>query len=293
MPKENKIIPTILNTAIFIIMEIAAFNMLVNNGELQDIWVARVSHKIMANVWGKTESVKYYFSLKKQNELLAQENFQINEELRAYKTAEAIKTNEERMNLDSLKEVDGFKYTHATIVKNSRNKQHNYIIIDKGSADGIGSHAGIISSHGVIGIIDVVGKHYSYALSLMNSEVSVSARLNEEGAVGPLIWDGRSTNGAVLKEIPLQYKFEPGDTVWTSGYSSIFPADIPLGITGESKIVNGATNEIQVTLFQDFSALRYVTVVNNTGLDEISALEESQNKTKEEKQKEAKEAQKK
>jgi hypothetical protein len=26
---------------------------------------------------------------------------------------------------------------------------------------------------------------------------------------------------------PSQYKFNPGDTVYTSGYSSIFPSDIP------------------------------------------------------------------
>lgn len=281
MPKESKIIPTIINTVIFIILEIAAFSLLTKNGELQEIWISRVGHQFMAKAWGQSESIKYYFSLKKQNEILAEENFTLNEELRAYKTAAAIAATENYMDIEYLKATDGFTYTPARIVKNSRNKQHNYIIINKGSEDGLGTHAGLISSHGVIGIIDAVGKHHSYALSFMNSEVSISARLGNEGAVGPLIWDGRTTNGAILKEIPLQYKFQPGDTVWTSGYSSIFPADIPLGVTGESKIVNGATNEIKVTLFQDYTAIRYVTVVNNTGLDEIEALEAKEAQGKE------------
>jgi rod shape-determining protein MreC len=68
-------------------------------------------------------------------------------------------------------------------------------------------------------------------------------------------------------------EFAQGDTVYTSGYSSIFPPDIPLGTAGEAKIVNGATYEIEVTLLEDFSALRYVTVVDNTGQNEIDSLE--------------------
>ena len=107
----------------------------------------------------------------------------------------------------------------------------------------------------------------------MNPEISISARLGSEGAVGPLTWDGVSTRGAVLKEIPLQYKFQKGDTVFTSGFSAIFPPDIPIGTTGDAKIVNGATNEIKVNLFQDFSTLKYVVVVENIGREEIMSLE--------------------
>ena len=49
----------------------------------------------------------------------------------------------------------------------------------------------------------------------------------------------------------------------------MFPPDIPLGVAGQSHVVNGATNEIEVNLFQDFSAIRYVTVVHNNSFDEI------------------------
>ena len=126
----------------------------------------------------------------------------------------------------------------------------------------------------MIGIVDAVSRHYSYAISFLNAEFSVSARIGNDGAAGPMCWDGRHNDSAVLKEIPLQYKFEPGDTVYTSGYSSIFPPDIPLGVTGERKIVNGATYEVSVELFMDFSALRYVTLVTNKELAEIESLEE-------------------
>jgi hypothetical protein len=53
----------------------------------------------------------------------------------------------------------------------------------------------------------------------------------------------------------------------------MFPADIPLGITGASKIVNGATYEIEISLFEDMSSLRYAIIVDNLDNDEIETLE--------------------
>ena len=64
-------------------------------------------------------------------------------------------------------------------------------------------------------------------------------------------------------------KFEEGDTVYTSGFSTIFPPDIPIGRITGSRIVNGATFEIKVSLFQDFSSVRHVCLVRNRDLDEI------------------------
>jgi rod shape-determining protein MreC len=104
--------------------------------------------------------------------------------------------------------------------------------------------------------------------------MSISARIGREGSVGPLTWNGRSSSGAILSEIPHHMEFEVGDTVYTSGYSSIFPPDIPLGVIGKSKIVNGATYEIDVTLFEDYGALRYVMIVGHLGKEEIKKLEE-------------------
>ena len=275
MPRERKIFPFVLHAAIFILLEIAALNMLRNNSELQGLWVSRMSHGFMARVWGGSENLRHYFSLNKENERLANENAVLNQQLKEYRDRE------DQAYSDSLtaefKAWGDFVYAPATIVKISRNKQHNYFIINKGAEDGVRPQSGIITGRGVVGIIDAVDKHYAYGLSFMNSEVSVSSRIGREGAVGPLSWDGVSVDKALLKEIPLQFKFSPGDTVWTSGYSAIFPPDIPLGVTGDSRVVNGAVNEIEVHLFENFTALRFVTVVENIGRDEILSLENLEN----------------
>lgn len=269
--RKGNLIYHLINAAIFIVLEVAALNMLKNNGALQGVWISKGVHSVMGSVWGGTQNLKQYFSLRKTNDALALENFELRQKLAELEALTEVNRSE-----GSGTSEGDYKYTPASIVKISNNTRHNYMIIGKGSEDGITEGCGVITGKGAIGVIDAVGSHHSYARSFKNHEMNISARLGKEGAVGPLSWDGLSSAGAILKEIPLHMEFQPGDTVYTSGFSSIFPPDIPLGVTGESKIVNGATYEIEVELFEDFGALRYVTVVENLGKDEIKSLEDKQ-----------------
>ena len=271
MARSRSVGARILCAAVFILLETAAIVMLNHNNSMQRLWTMRLSHGFMAKTWGFTQKVRGYFSLAGQNEELALENHRLREMIREYE--DAAKATD--ISLQSVARDDGFVYTPAQIIKSGTNSQHNYLILDKGSEDGIVQNSGIISSKGVIGIVDAVSRHYSYAISFLNTEVNISSRLGGTGAVGPLAWDGKNTDGAILKEIPLQYRYSPGDTVYTSGYSVIFPPDIPLGTAGDASIINGATNEITVNLFQDYTALKFVTIVRNTWAAEIEALEQT------------------
>ena len=260
-----------INAAIFIILEVAALNMLRNNGTFQKNWFARGGHAVMGTVWGGTQNLRQYFSLRSQNSALAQENFELRERILELEMIVSDKARTDRIVSDGI--AGGYRYIPADIVKISNNTQHNYIILGKGFKDGVTEGSGVVTNRGAIGVIDAVSENFSYARSFKNHEMNISARLGRQGAVGPLSWDGRNSDGAILKEIPLHVEFEPGDTVFTSGFSSIFPPDIPLGAVGEATVVNGATYEIVVTLFEDFGALRYVTIVENLGKEEMKELE--------------------
>lgn len=267
--KRQRLLPRLLNFAVFLVLEIAALQMVTRNAALQRVWVARGAHVFMGKVWGASQNIRSYFSLSKANRELSEENFLLMQQLESARE----RLREARVkDLDSL-HTPGFSMISAEVVKVSRNKQHNYLILNRGFEDGIQEKSGIITPDGVVGIIDAVSEHHAFAFSFQNSDISISARLGSEGGSGLLVWDGIHSNGAILKEIPLQYQYQKGDTVFTSGHSLLFPPDIPLGIAGESKVVNGATNEIAVSLFQDFSAIRYVTVVHNNSFDEIEEFE--------------------
>ena len=267
--RKSNLITNLINAAIFIVLEVAALNMLSNNGPLQGIWFSRGAQNFMGAIWGGSQSVKDYFSLKSINDMLSQEN----EALKMRVTElESLASESGRDSI--MKYSDDFSFIPAEIVKISNNTQHNYIIVGKGSDDGVKEGAGVITGKGAIGVIDAVSPRFSYARSFKNHDMSISARIGREGSVGPLTWDGKSSSGAILSEIPHHMQFEVGDTVYTSGYSSIFPPDIPLGTIGKSKVVNGATYEISIRLFEDFGALRYVILVNNLGKEEMKQLEE-------------------
>ena len=256
-------------------------NMLHNNGPLQSTWLSKGSQAVMGTVWGGAQNVKHYFSLKKSNDSLALENHDLRLRIAQFEAMlEGTQEVHAPMAADAKGKAGNFVYTPATIVKISNNSRHNYIIIGKGSNDGITKGSGVITGKGAIGVIDAVSSNYSYARSFKNHEMSISARLGKEGPIGPMNWDGRSSAGAILKEIPHHVDFQPGDTVYTSGFSSIFPPDIPLATVGEAKIVNGATYDIKVTLFEDYGALRYVTIVDNLGKEEIKALEKGNNENR-------------
>ena len=270
MPRKGNIYHYLINALVFIILEAGALMLLNHSGTLQNIWIMKGVHAFTGTVWGGSESVKYYFSLKSENRRLVEENDRLTSELRHYK--EILEKEQEQKH--SFSSSSGrYRYIPASVVKMSHNRQHNYIIVNKGSEDGVRERAGVITPDGAVGIISAVSRHYSYAIAFTNPDMAISTRIGHEGAVGTMTWDGMSARGAILNEIPCHIQAEPGDTVFTSGFSVIFPPDIPLGTIVDKNLKNGATFEIKVSLFKDFREIRYVSIVCDSDFDEIDELE--------------------
>lgn len=263
-----------MTAAIFIILEVAACRLINRTSTLQNIWINRFTHRVMALSWGFGDNIRNYFSLSEMNDRLAQENFRLSRELDYYRNLYP----EERVWAVDGSDNPDFRYIPATIVKISRNTQHNYIILNKGYKDGVESHSGIITPDGVVGIIDAVDAHYSYGLTIMNTKISISSRVGSNGVVASLVWNGITSNGALLKNVPLYSEIAVGDTICTSGISDVLPGDIPLGAVREVHTVDGVVNEASVDLFQDLKALRYVTIVSNPVKYEIVGLEEKEDR---------------
>ena len=68
----------VLGAATFIVLEIAAVFMLSGSRSLQDVWMNRATHRVLAAIWSGGESVRSWWSLREQNRVLAEENlFQV------------------------------------------------------------------------------------------------------------------------------------------------------------------------------------------------------------------------
>lgn len=259
--------PVLVSAAIFILLEIAACALISHSSPMQNIWFSRFSHRTMALLWGGGERIRSFVSLKEQNAALSEENRRLTEELLRCRTALDLGVSAVGP------EFPGWTLTSAQVVRMSRNNSRNYIVLNRGSEDGVVPNSGIISASGVVGVVSAVGKHYSYGMTLKNVGFSVSARMDSGAAICSIRWDGRTRDGAYARDLTLHEEVVEGDTVRTSGLSSIFPSGIPLGVVGKSHIRDGVVKELDVRLFEDYSAIGNVFIVKNQGLPEMEAVE--------------------
>jgi rod shape-determining protein MreC len=169
-----------------------------------------------------------------------------------------------------------YDYQLAKVIKNSLNTEHNYLIIDKGVKDGMSEDMGVITPIGVVGITRAVGQDYTYVLSFLNNKQTVSAKIGRSNIFGTLRWDRKSIYYAQLTEIPQHIKVRRGDTVFTSGYSTFYPANIPIGTAVSYRVINGTHKQIKVKLMQNFKDLDYVIVVKHRHRHQIDSLSKFQ-----------------
>lgn len=172
---------------------------------------------------------------------------------------------QDRYRLDTLSTIGNlqrYTYLPAKVVKNSVNQLSNTITIDKGSRHGVEENMGVVGSNGIVGIVRNVTPFYSDVMSVLHQQSSISASLRRSGAFGSLVWRGRDARELQLTNIPLHVRVEPGDTVQTSGYSSMFPEAIFVGTVKEvERVPGGNFYDLKVEPAQDLASTRYAYVV--------------------------------
>ncbi|PQV51348.1 rod shape-determining protein MreC [Jejuia pallidilutea] len=226
---------------------------------------------LSGGVYNSINNISSYFDLKSQNKILAEENNRLNQLL----ANSRIDTN--TIKTDSTLKLN-YKYTSARIIRNSYNLSNNFLLINKGKNDSIKQDFGVRSSLGIIGIVDHVSRNYATVISILNTKSRISAQLKKTNHFGSLTWNGKSPNIIQLTDVEKIAPVTQGDTIITSGRSSIFPKGIPVGTVINSKL--DATENfhvINVKLFNDMTNLEHVYIIENTDTAEIKNLLESAN----------------
>ena len=163
----------------------------------------------------------------------------------------------------------------ARVINNSVSSAHNYITLNKGRADGVFPDMGVVSETGIVGVVAAVSKHYSTVISVLNRKMKVSSKLKTGEYFGSLSWDDVSQPGyAYLNDMPRHAVFAKGDTVITSGFSTIFPEGIIVGtVEEETKQATDNFYRLKVKLATDFHSLYHVRVLIPQDADERINLE--------------------
>lgn len=223
---------------------------------------------LSGGLYNSVNNFSNYLNLKEQNTLLQEENNYL----------KSIVFNKSRAQdsiyLDTtLTKQSKYNFIPARIIRNSYNLNNNVLLIDKGKNDSLKQDNGVISSKGILGIIDNTSSKYATVISILNSASRISCQLKSTNHFGSLSWNGKNHNIVQLTEIPKQALVKPGDTIITSGRSSIFPKGIPVGIVKDftpDKTDNFIN--LNIVLFNDMTNLEHVYVIKNKDIDAINTL---------------------
>lgn len=222
---------------------------------------------ISGGLLNTTNNISQYFHLKSQNELLVEENRELKSLLfNSQKVADTVFT-------DSSRFGQKYKFTAAEIIRNNYAATDNFLLVNKGKKDSVKEDLGVISSKGIVGIVDAASKHYATVISILNSSSRISAKLKKTNHFGTLRWDAKNPNIVQLYDVEKIAPVSVGDTIVTSGRSIIFPKGVNIGYVSDFKL-DAAENfyEIQVTLFNDMTNLEHVYIIENKDAPEIRAL---------------------
>ncbi len=254
---------------VFIILESIGITILIQNNTYQKARFVNFTHSVSGNFSKKITGIRDYFALHKENRQLIEENNRLYNLIKG--SVNINYTEQEIANKSNLR----LKYIFipARVINNSTNKQFNYIILDKGIQDGIEPDMAVVCNEGIVGVIKEASEHFSSAISFLNRNLQVSAKIKKSGHFGPLEWTGTGHQKARLKDIPHNIDIMTGDTIVTSGYSAIFPENYMIGKISDFNLTGGNYYEITIHLSTDFKNLRNVQVIKNLYREEQKKLE--------------------
>ena len=233
------------------------------------------ANAVASGIYEVTGNVTSYVGLRDINDDLQRRNAALEAEVVMLRTQNKhLRQGILQDSLRSLDSVGRFEFVIASVINNSVIRPYNYITIDKGTADGLAPEMGVMDQNGVVGVTNVVGKHHSRIISLLNPNFRLSCKLRGNSAFGSLVWDGRNPSEALLEELPKQVRFHKGDTIITSGDSAMFPEGIPVGtVIGSTRGEDDNFHTLRIRLLTDFTTLSTVKVISNRDIVDIKEVE--------------------
>lgn len=237
------------------------------------------ANSVVGWFYNASNNVTSFLNLKKNNQLLLEQNSELESELYSLKSIisnisglDSVEV--EALVEDSIEQIQ-FDFIPAEVTNMSFSGVNNFITLNKGYLHGIKQDMGVISQRGIVGVVANVSANFSVVIPVINPKFRLSAKLKNSDNNGSISWNGDNVNVAQLGELPKQEVFQKGDTVLTS-YSRIFPKDLIIGYVnsvGESYDDN--FNTFNIELATDFNSVQYVLVINDYFYDELKELEET------------------
>jgi rod shape-determining protein MreC len=260
-----------LHLLIFLMLTLFSFILIYKNNHYQHFIISKAILQITGPVQQSANFFYKHFHYKNENEYLVLQNLDLLKE----------KDNMFILSDDSIphfsKEDKGkrrmYELSTSHVVYNTINKTHNYIIIDKGSKEGVVPDMAVLSPNGVAGVVSNVSDNYSTVISILNPNLQISAKIIPINQIGTVVWLDNDPTIAQVIAIPQHLMVAVGDSVVTSGYSDVFPRDLLIGTVVEKyDNPNNTFLTIKIRLATDFRNLSSLYLISNLFKPELDSL---------------------
>lgn len=262
------------NFFLFLILGIFCLSLFFRHNNYQRTSYVNSANAVTGYLFRKYNTIQYYFHLKAVNDSLVRQNaYLLNQMHSDFIMADT----------QAIKQIDTvyhrqYLYLPAQVINNSVNEPANYLTLYRGSRQGVEKGMGVVGPQGIVGIVRTVSPNYSVAMSLLNKDMRISAKLASTGNFGSVRWDISHADPryGILSDIPKNVPLHKGDSVITSGYSAIFPPGLLIGfVDGVKESPSSNFHIVRIHFATRFRNLQYVYLIKNNNAGEQKNLEGS------------------
>lgn len=242
----------------FVVLEAISIFLIVNYNNKQKEIFLYSSNLLVGKINKQRNDLVQYLNLKEKNELLKKDNALIFQKFFNKKNITGIDYNA----TDTI--VSDFTIIPATICNKSINNRNNRFTLDKGLNRGIKKGMGVISVRGIVGVVRKSNSEFASIIPLINTVSRISVMIKGKGYFGILKWKPYDYLRTQLQAIPKHANIIEGDTIITSGFSTIFPKGIVVGTIENIELDKGSNYyNIKVRLINDMALEQDVYIIGD------------------------------
>ncbi len=164
--------------------------------------------------------------------------------------------------LDFARANPEYRYKAAEVIGRDPSPFLHYIIINRGSADGLRRGMSVVTEQGLVGRIAAVTSAAARVQLVTDPAMQINVNVTPAGTSGVLV--GSLTGDLTLDNVPLDTNLQPGDILLTSGLGGTYPPNLLVGqVTGVRRLEYELFQNASVQPVVDFNRLSIVLVIVN------------------------------
>lgn len=229
-------------------------------------WVSQ-QYRGVENIASSSQDIQ---EIRQQNTELEAENsrmqaqiVELQQQLIEYKILSAL--------LEFARANPEHKYIGASVIGRDPSPFLHYIIINRGSDDGLKRGMPVVTQNGLAGRVVQVTATGARVSLITDPVTRINVRIEPSRSAAVLT--GSITTDITLEQIPQEADVNPGNLILTSGLGGNYPANIIIGqITSVRSLENDLFQSASVQSVTDFDDLNIVLVIINFDPVDISPL---------------------